>query len=291
MTEARAPRFAARASGITGSLIDSSIALLQRRQQPTISFAMGCPAAEAIPSRAIAELAADILGDPGTEALNYGPTEGEACLRRALLDFLAESGKAIAEDRVMITAGGTQGLDLVAKLFVDPGDLVIAEEPSYTNGTAIVTGYQGRILRCPMDDAGMQVERLPALIAAAGRTPKLAYVIPNSQNPGGTTMSLARRRLLLDLAAHHGFLILEDDPYGFLYFDRPPPESLLSLDRGRGRVIAVHTFSKIMSPGLRVGWIVAPPRVIERMIAAKQGLDTCTNPLGQRIIAGFLAAG
>jgi 2-aminoadipate transaminase len=287
----RALRFAARAAGITGSLIDSSIALLQRRQQPTISFAMGCPAAEAIPSATIAELAAGILHDSGCEVLTYGPTEGEASLRRDLLDFLAESGQAISGDRLIITAGGTQGLDLVAKLFVDPGDLVIAEQPSYTNGTAIVAGYQGRILRCSMDDAGMQVERLPALIAAAGKRPKLAYVIPNSQNPGGTTMSLARRHLLLELAERHGFLILEDDPYGLLYFDRPPPESLLSLDRGRGRVIAVHTFSKILSPGLRVGWIVAPPVAIERMIAAKQGLDTCTNPLGQRIIARFLAGG
>jgi 2-aminoadipate transaminase len=291
LAAAPAPRFAARAAGITGSIIDGSIALLQRRQQPTISFAMGCPAAEAIPAAAIANLVAEILRDPAAKALNYGPTEGEASLRRALLDFLAGSGQMVAEDRLMITAGGTQGLDLTAKLFVDPGDLVIAEEPSYTNGTAIITGYQGRILRCPMDDAGMQVERLPGLIAAAGKTPKLAYVIPNSQNPGGTTLSLARRRLLLELAERHDFMVLEDDPYGLLYFDRPPPESLLSLDRGRGRVIAVHTFSKILSPGLRVGWIVAAPAVIERMIAAKQGLDTCANLLGQRIIAGFLAAG
>jgi 2-aminoadipate transaminase len=291
MQQALSPAFAARAAGITGSVIDSSIALLQRRREPTISFAMGCPAADAIPAALIAGLAAEILRDPAAESLNYGPTEGEASLRRALIDFLCQAGNTVTDDRLLITAGGTQGLDLVAKLFVDPGDLVIAEQPSYTNGTAIVTGYQGRILRCPMDNAGMQVERLPDLIEAAGKTPKLAYVIPNSQNPGGTTLSLARRKLLLDLAERYAFLILEDDPYGLLYFDKPPPESLLSLDRGRGRVIAVHTFSKILSPGLRVGWVVAPPVVIERMIAAKQGLDTCANPLGQRIIAGFLRDG
>jgi 2-aminoadipate transaminase len=288
---AEAIPYAARARGITGSLIDSSIALLQRQTRPVISFAMGSPAADAIPSAAIAAIAATVLADAKAEALNYGPTEGEASLRQALLAFLAECGEPVSAERLMITAGGTQGLDLVAKLFVDPGDIVIAEEPSYTNGTAIITGYQGRILRCPMDGAGMQVEKLPCLIAAADRKPKLVYVIPNSQNPGGTTLSLERRQLLLQLAAKHGFLILEDDPYGLLYFDKPPPESLLSLDRGSGRVIAVNTFSKIISPGLRVGWVVAPPPVIERMIAAKQGLDTCSNPLSQRIIAGFLAGG
>ena len=281
---------AERAQGITGSLIDSSIALLQRQSRPVISFAMGCPAAEAIPQARIAELAGGILGDVRAEALNYGPTEGEASLRRALLAFLAETGRPIVEEQLLITAGGTQGLDLVAKLFVDPADIVIAEEPSYTNGTAIVTGYQGRVVRCPMDEAGMKVERLPDLIAANGK-PKLVYIIPNSQNPGGTTLSLQRRRMLLDLARRHDFLILEDDPYGMLYFDQPPPASLLSLDQDEGRVIAVHTFSKILSPGLRVGWVAAPPAVIQRMIAAKQGLDTCSNPLGQRIVAGFLASG
>ncbi len=131
-----AQHFAARAAGITGSVIDSSIALLQRRGQPTISFAMGCPAAEAIPSAAIAELAAEILADARGEALNCGPNDGEASLRRKLLHFPIEIGEPVAAGRLMITAGGTQGLDLVAKLFVDPGDLVIAEEPSYTNGIA-----------------------------------------------------------------------------------------------------------------------------------------------------------
>ncbi len=283
--------YAARAAGISGSPIDSSIALLQRQRKPVISFAMGSPAPDAIPAAAIGSIAAAVLADARAEALNYGPTEGEASLRQALLAFLAEQGQPVSEEQLMVTSGGTQGLDLVAKLFVDPGDIVIAEEPSYTNGVAIVTGYQGQILRCPMDGEGLQVERLPGLIAASGRRPKLAYVIPNSQNPGGRTLSLARRRLLLELAARHRFLILEDDPYGLLYFDGPPPPSLLSLDGGKGRVIAVHTFSKILSPGLRVGWIVAPPPVIGRMIAAKQGLDTCANPLGQRIVAGFLAGG
>jgi 2-aminoadipate transaminase len=288
---AEAMPYAARAAGITGSPIDSSIALLQRQAKPVISFAMGSPAPDAIPAEAIAGIALRVLADPKAAALNYGPTEGEASLRRALLAFLAEQDQPVADERLMVTSGGTQGLDLVAKLFVDPGDIVIAEEPSYTNGIAIVTGYQGRILRCPMDDAGLQVERLPDLIAGAGRKPKLAYVIPNSQNPGGRTLSLERRRLLLELAAEHRFLILEDDPYGLLYFDGPPPPNLLSLDGGEGRVIAVHTFSKILAPGLRVGWVVAPPPVIQRMIAAKQGLDTCANPLGQRIVADFLAGG
>jgi 2-aminoadipate transaminase len=287
--------FAARVAGMPGSPIDRSIALLQRQTHPTVPFAFGAPAPDAIPARQLAEAAALAFGDDDAGALGYGPTEGEASLRAALRADLLAQGLDIADDELLITAGGTQGLDLVCKLFVGPGDTVIAEDPTYSNGIAIVTSYEGHVLRCPTDENGLRVDAIARLVATTGRAPKLIYTIPNFQNPGGSTLARERRRTLLQLAERYDCLILEDDPYGRLFFDRAPPPSLFSLDRASkkrsGRVIGVHTFSKILAPGLRVGWIQAPPPVIAKMIDAKQGLDTCTNVPAQRMIARFLESG
>jgi 2-aminoadipate transaminase len=140
-----------------------------------------------------------------------------------------------------------------------------------------------------MDDAGLMVERLPELVGAA--RPKLVYVNPTYQNPAGTTLSLERRRTLLHLAETWDAIVLEDDPYALLGFGQAPPPSLWSLDPSRSRVVSVHTFSKILAPGLRVGWVQAPATMLARMVAAKQGLDTCTGVLGQRLVAAFLAEG
>lgn len=287
--------FAARVAGIPGSPIDRSIALLARQPHPTVPFAFGAPAPEAIPSALLAEAASLALGDADAGALSYGPTEGEPSLRAALRADLLSQGLDIADDELLITAGGTQGLDLVCKLFVGPGDAVIAEDPTYSNGIAIITSYEGDVLRCPTDDAGLRVDAIARLVARTGRVPKLIYTIPNFQNPGGSTLALERRRSLLKLAERYDCLILEDDPYGRLFFDRAPPPSLYALDRlaknGSGRVTGVHTFSKILAPGLRVGWVIAPPPVIAKMIDAKQGLDTCTNVPAQRMVARFLESG
>jgi 2-aminoadipate transaminase len=281
--------FAARAAGIPGSPIDRSIALLRSERTDLVSFAIGAPAPAAIPAAALRAIAGDLLADD--EALNYGPTEGEAELRAALLEQRALLDGPGSAGEFLVTAGGTQGIDLVCKLFVDRGDLVIAESPTYTNGVAIVTSYEGEVRRCPVDGDGMRIEEIPELIRRAGRRPKLFYVIPNFQNPGGATLSLARRERLLELAERHDTLILEDDPYGLLHYDAPPPPSLYSLDGGRGRVIAVRTFSKILAPGLRAGWVMGLPAVIQAFIAARQGMDTCANVLGQRMIAAFLRTG
>jgi len=282
-------RYAPRVTGITGSPIDRSIGLVQQAPRDLVAFSIGAPAAEALPQAALAAAAAAAFdGDP-VGALGYGPTEGEAVLRRALLAWLAEGGEAVAADELLVTAGGTQGLDLVCKLFVGAGDLVLAETPTYSNAIAIVAGYEGRILRCPMDGEGLMVERLPALVGDA--RPKLVYVNPTYQNPSGTTLSLERRHALLALAERWDAIVLEDDPYALLGFAGEPPPSLWSLDRARARVVAVRTFSKILAPGLRVGWVQAPAAILARMVAAKQGLDTCTGVLAQRLVAGFLAEG
>ena len=287
--------FAPRVARIPGSDIDRSIALLQRQPHPVVPFAFGAPAPDALPSAELASIAQHALEDAAGGALSYGPTEGEPSLRAALLDDLRSDGLRIADDELLITAGGTQGLDLVMKLFVGPGDIVIAEDPTYPNGVAIATGYDGIVLRCPTDANGLVVEAIDALVARAGRAPKLIYTIPTFQNPGGGTLSLERRRALLQLVEQYDCILLEDDPYGRLWFDAPPPPSLYRLAQdegiGAGRVVAVHTFSKIVAPGLRVGWIMAPASVIARMVDAKQGLDTCSNIPGQRMAAGFLASG
>jgi 2-aminoadipate transaminase len=285
------PRFAARVAGIPGSVIDSSTSLLQAQEHDVVRFAMGSPAPEAIPSDALAAIATEALSAAHGDAYGYGPTEGEAALRASLRDFLEQTdGRAPAPESLLITSGGMQGLDLACKLFVDPGDPVAVESPTYTNGTAVITSYGGRVLEVPTDRHGLDVDALAGLVGV-GVAPKLIYAIPNFQNPSGTTLSLPRRERLIELAERWGAVILEDDPYRLLRFRGESLPSLEEIARGRARVVGVHTFSKILAPGLRVGWVTAEPEVISRMIDAKQGLDTCTNVPMQRLIARFLAAG
>lgn len=280
---------AERASGITGSVIDSSTTLLQAKRHPIVRFAMGSPAAEAIPTPEFADIARDLFTP---HAFDYGPTEGERGLREALLGLLDEqAGAAPPLERLLITAGGMQGLDLVCKLLIDPGDLVVVESPTYTNGTATITGYGGRVLEAPVDDYGLVVEALPDLVATEGRMPRMLYVIPNFQNPSGTTLSLARRERLVELAAQWGAVILEDDPYELLRFSGDRLPSIEELAEGRARVVGVRTFSKFLAPGLRVGWITAAPRLIARMVDAKQSMDTCTNVPMQLLVQEFIRRG
>jgi 2-aminoadipate transaminase len=285
------PPLARRAAGITGSVIDSSTSILQRQTHDVIRFAMGSPAPESIPAPAFAELLPAVLGPESTDAFDYGPTEGETAFVDALLPFLEESAIPASREELIVTAGGMQGLDLATKLFVDPGDLVLVESPTYTNGTATIGSYEGDMLEVPTDGEGMVVEDLPEIVAAAGREPSLIYVIPNFQNPSGTTLSLERRRLLLELAAGWDAVILEDDPYGLLRFEGSPLPGLRELSGGAPNVISVHTLSKVLAPGLRLGWVLADPAIIARMIDAKQGMDTCANVPLQRLAAAFIADG
>lgn len=286
------PPYASRVRGITGSVIDSSTSLLARQTHDIVRFAMGSPAPEAVPAAEFGAIAGELLGAAHVDAFDYGATEGEPGLRAALRAFLAgQDGGAPADERLLITAGGMQGLDLACKLFVEPGEPVVVESPTYTNGTAVITSYGGRVLEAPIDDDGMVVEALPELVAAAGAPPRLIYVIPQFQNPSGASMSLARRRRLLELAAEWGSVILEDDPYGLLRFSGEAVPTLEELNDGSVCVVGVRTFSKFLAPGLRVGWVTADPAVVARMVDAKQGLDTCTNVPMQRVVAAFLERG
>jgi 2-aminoadipate transaminase len=284
------PGFSTRAAGIHGSAIDSSTSLLQSQTHDIVRMAMGSPSPEAVPSAEFAAVASEIF-DPGApDVFDYGPTEGEANLRTLLLEFLErQQGVAPEPEELLITSGGMQGLDLTCKLFVDPGDVVAVEAPTYTNGTDVITGYGGAVLEIPTDGEGLDVAALRDLGAA--QPPKVIYTIPNFQNPSGATMSLSRRLELVELAERWGALILEDDPYRQLRFSGEDLPSLQHLAAGNVRVVGVHTFSKILAPGLRVGWVTADPETIGRMIDAKQGLDTCTNVPMQRLVARFMSRG
>jgi 2-aminoadipate transaminase len=285
------PRLAARAEGLVGSVIDSSTSLLQRQTHDIVRFAMGSPAAEAVPTRLLAEIGAGALGAGSADAFDYAATEGDPALRTAVLDMLSGTGEATVAERMTITSGGMQGIDLACKLYVDPGDLVVVESPTYTNGSATVMSYGGVVLEVPVDADGMIVEALPELVERAGRRPKAIYTIPNFQNPSGTTMSLPRRLQLLELARRWGSVIIDDDPYGLLRFEGEELPSLRELGEGESTVFSVRTFSKVLAPGLRVGWVDAAPELTQLLINAKQAMDTCTNLPAQRLVAGFLAAG
>lgn len=287
----RALPLAARATGLVGSVIDSSTSLLASQTHDIVRFAMGSPAAEAVPSAVLAEIAVTTLGAAAADAYDYAATEGDPPLREALLKVLEGTSDATTADRLMITAGGMQGLDLGFKMFVDPGDLVIVESPTYTNGSSTALSYQAELLEAPLDDDGLIVEQLPDLVARAGRTPKVIYTIPTFQNPSGTTMSLRRRQLLVELANRWGSVVIDDDPYGLLRFEGGPVPSLREVAAGDPLVFSVRTFSKIIAPGLRVGWVDADPGLQQLMINAKQAMDTCTNLPAQRLVAEFLGSG
>ncbi|MGB7450374.1 MAG: PLP-dependent aminotransferase family protein, partial [Ornithinimicrobium sp.] len=280
-----------RTHSLVGSVIDSSTALLAAQEHDIVRFAMGSPAAEAIPTKALAEVAASVLGVERADSFDYASTEGDMGLRTALVQALEGTSDATTLDRVTITSGGMQGLDLACKLFVDPGDLVSVESPTYTNGSATALSYQAELLEIPVDAEGMVVDALVERAERAGRTPTAIYTVPTFQNPSGSSLSLPRRRHLLEVARQWGAVIIDDDPYGLLRFAGQDVPSLHELADGDPLVFSVRTFSKIIAPGLRVGWIDCDPSLQQLLINAKQAMDTCTNLPAQRLVEGFLRGG
>ncbi|HSP61180.1 MAG TPA: PLP-dependent aminotransferase family protein [Ornithinimicrobium sp.] len=282
---------AARTSGLVGSVIDSSTSLLATQTHDIVRFAMGSPAREAIPAAILAEVGREAIGADAPDAFDYAATEGDPALREALLDMLEGTTDATTPERLTITSGGMQGLDLACKLFVDPGDLVAVESPTYTNGSGTALSYQADLLEVPVDRDGMQVALLREEAERLGRRPKVIYAIPTFQNPSGATMTLQRRRELLELAHEWGSVVIDDDPYGMLRFAGESLPSLHELADGDPLVFSVRTFSKIVAPGLRVGWVDTDPSLQPLLINAKQAMDTCTNLPMQRLVAAFLRGG
>lgn len=279
---------ARRADGLVGSVIDSSTSLLAAQSHDIVRFAMGAPAEEMVPVEVFAKIAAEML-DAGS--YTYGATEGEPALIESLVELSADSPEPTQAERLVITSGGMQGLDLAFKLFVDPGDLVAVESPTYTNGSGTAMAYGADLLEVPCDDEGMEVDTLEQLVARTGRLPKAIYTIPNFQNPSGVTLSQERRVRLLELAHRWGSVIVDDDPYGLLRFAGEEVPGFAQLSPQDPQVFGVRTFSKILAPGLRVGWVDADPALRQLVIHAKQTMDTCTNVPGQHVIDAFIRSG
>jgi len=289
-------RFAHRMGGVSSSAIRE---LLKAVQQPgMISFAGGMPALEMLPVDAVREASRRVLAEQGPLALQYGLTEGYPPLRAWIVEYLARQGIALEEENVLIVTGGQQGLDLTARLLLNPGDRIIVESPTFLGALQAFNAYQTTYVPVSMDDEGVQIESLEAALAA---DPRFIYAIPTFQNPSGVTLSRKRRHALIHLASQAGVPILEDDPYWQLRYEGEHSPSLLALDVARfeqgkapGNIIYLGSFSKILGPGLRLGWIAAPAVVIKRMVQAKQGVDLHTCLYVQMVVhevvsqSGFL---
>lgn len=279
---------ARRADGLLGSVIDSSTSLLAAQKHDIVRFAMGAPAPDVTPWELFRDIASQVHD---ASSFTYGATEGEPHLIDTLVKYTLNTSEPAREERVVITSGGMQGLDLACKLFVDPGDLVVIESPTYTNGSGTALSYGADLLEVTVDDDGLDVERLEYLVGKQGRVPKAIYTIPNFQNPSGVTMSEERRRRLVELAHRWGSVIIDDDPYGLLRFAGDDVPGFNQLMPDDPLLFSVRTFSKILAPGLRVGWVDADPRLRPLLISAKQAMDTCTNVPNQHVVAEFISRG
>ncbi|MFL5354365.1 PLP-dependent aminotransferase family protein [Archangium sp.] len=263
--------------------------ILKVAERPDVlSFAGGLPAPELFPVEAIAQAHAEVFAEEGRAALQYSATEGYGPLREWICAHLAKSGLHAATDQVLITNGSQQGIDLVAKVLLDPGDVVVVENPSYLAALQTFSGYEASFAVVGSDNDGMRVDDLERLLLVVGRRPKLIYLVPNFQNPKGTTLSLERRRELVRFAQKHRILILEDNPYGELRFRGEHLPSLASLDT-EDVVINLGTFSKTLAPGLRIGWAVGPRELIRTLTVAKQAADLHTATVSQRATARLLS--
>lgn len=263
------------------------------RKPDIISFAGGLPAPATFPVAELQDICAKVLQEKGAMALQYGTTEGEAPLREAIAGWMNREKAAIKPENILVTAGSQQGLDMVAKVFIDPGDIIIVELPSYIGGLQAFTSYRAKMIGVPQDNDGMRMDKLEKLLGKLARKkkkPKFIYVVPDFQNPSGVTMSLERRKKLLELAYQHGVPIVEDSPYRDLRFAGEPVPAIYALDV-QEQVIALGTFSKIFCPGLRLAWIMAPAQWLDKMIIAKQGMDLCCPTFNQLVAAEYIGRG
>src|SRR3954463_15142839 len=283
--------FARRTQGMKSSAMRDLMAVTA--QPEVISLAGGLPDTSTFPAEDLAALMAHAAADSAAAALQYGPTEGLDDCKACIVQVMAAEGMEVEPDELLVTTGGQQVIDLVCKTLLDPGDVVIAEAPTYPGAVPAFSSYQAEVVQVAMDGDGMIVDELESTLERLdrdGRRPKFIYTIPNFQNPAGVTLSLPRRRRLLGVARERELLVLEDNPYGLLRYEGEPLPTLWTLDRGE-YVVYLGTFSKILSAGLRLGWTVAPRPVLAKMNLGKQAADLCTSSLTQHFVAGFFADG
>ncbi|WP_051114903.1 PLP-dependent aminotransferase family protein [Actinokineospora enzanensis] len=281
-------RYAARAAGMTASEVRALFAVASRPE--VVSLAGGMPNLAALPLDFISEQMRSIVAEEGLVALQYGSAHGVPRLREQICEVMALEGITGHPDDLVVTVGSQMALDLVTRIFIDPGDIVLAEGPSYVGALGTFASYQADVRHVVMDEHGLVPEALRAALTAAdqaGRRVKFLYTIPNFNNPAGVTLAVSRRAEILDLCARHDVLVIEDNPYGLLGFDGQVYPALRSMDADN--VIYLGSFSKTFASGLRVGWALAPHAVREKLVLAAESAALCAPTLNQMVVSRYLA--
>src|SRR5450631_673094 len=276
--------FAARTRGMKSSAMREMMALTERPD--VISLAGGLPDTTTFQPELYAKLMSQVAVESTARALQYGPTEGMAVTVECIVEVMEEEGTAVDPAEVIVTTGGQQVIDLVCKALIDPGDVIVAEAPTYPGAVPTFCAYQADVVQVTMDRDGMRIDELLETLDKldrTGRRPKFIYTVPNFHNPAGVTMSLQRRRDLVRIAGERELLVLEDNPYGLLRYEGEPLPTLHSLDDEF--VIYASTFSKILSPGVRLGWTTAPAPILHKMQIGKQSADLCSSSISQCFVA------
>lgn len=281
-------RYAARINGMAQSEIRALFAVANRPE--VVSLAGGNPDTSALAMDEVADMFAQLLAEDGARALLYCPGQGDLLLREQICEVMALSGidasAGASPDDVVVTVGAQQGLDLLARVFLDPGDLVLAEGPTYVGALGVFQAAQAQVRHVAMDEDGLIPAELEAAIVAAEKPPKFLYTVPTYQNPTGVTLSQQRRDEVLAICDHHGLLVVEDDPYGMLGFDEQPPQPLRATKHDG--VFYLGTFSKTFAAGLRVGWVLAPPAVRDKLVMASEAAILCPSSLTQAAVTRYL---
>lgn len=280
-------RLATRSRRMQSSVIRE---LLKLTAQPdVISFAGGLPAPDFFPIREVEEACHYVLQHQGRIALQYSPTEGYQPLKEWLADTVSKYGIWVEPDNIMMVNGSQQALDLIGKVFVDPGTVVLCSRPTYLGAIQAWDAYEADYLTVPMDESGMITEALPELLEKSKHRPRFVYVLPNFHNPAGTTLNLERRKQLVDVARRYDLVIIEDDPYGELRFEGENITPIFRL--APERTLYLSTFSKTLAPGIRLAWVVAPKPIISRLVQAKQGADLNTGAFVQMVAYDICSRG
>jgi 2-aminoadipate transaminase len=280
--------YADRASGLSASEVRALFAVASRPE--VVSLAGGMPFVAALPVDKVSRSLKRVMEESGHSALQYGSGQGLPALREKIVEIMALEGIRAGVDDVVVTTGSQQALDLVAKLFINPGDVILAESPSYVGAMGVFSSYQAQVEHVAMDDDGLIPQALEERILAlraAGKTIKFLYLIPNFQNPAGVTLSGPRRVEILDIAQKHEILVVEDNPYGLLWFDQPPPSAMRSVDSSG--VIYLGSFSKTFAPGFRVGWVVAPHGIREKLVLASEAAILSPSSFSQMVLSDYFS--
>jgi 2-aminoadipate transaminase len=281
-------RYAHGTRAMTASEIRALFAVAARPE--IVSLAGGMPFTAALPFDVVGDVVEEVLGKEGAAALQYGGGQGDPRLRDVLVELMRREGVHASAGDVVVTAGSQQALDLLGRMFCDPGDVIVAEGPSYVGALSAFSQYQVEVRHVRLDDEGLDPDELEATLgqlAREGRRAKFLYTVPNFHNPAGVTLAEERRDRVIEIAARHDLLVLEDNPYGLLGFEGNPPDALRA--READNVVYLGTISKTFCPGLRIGWALAPPALRERLILVKEAADLCSSNFAQAVAYRYFA--